>query len=284
MTINSAAGSARRVMEILDTPQEVENKPGAHSLASVKGNVRFENVTFGYESDRPILRDINLQADAGQTVAIVGATGAGKSTLLSLIPRFFDPWHGTVSIDGQDVRDIELKSLRSQVGIVLQEPFLFPISIAENIAYGKPNAARKEIEQAARDANAHQFIEQLAEGYDTVIGERGATLSGGERQRISIARALLKNAPILILDEPTSALDAQTESLLLEALERLMKGKTTFIIAHRLSTIRNADQILVLENGQIVETGTHSQLLANNGLYSLFHNIQFQNQASFTES
>jgi ATP-binding cassette subfamily B protein/subfamily B ATP-binding cassette protein MsbA len=180
-----------------------------------------------------------------------------------------------VTIDGKDVRQIELKSLRSQVGIVLQEPFLFPVSIAENIAYGKPNANREEIEAAALDANAHQFIERLPEGYDTIIGERGATLSGGERQRLSIARALLKDAPILILDEPTSALDAQTENLLLEALERLMKGRTTFIIAHRLSTIRKADRIIVLESGRIVETGNHKQLLANEGLYSSLHQIQF---------
>jgi ATP-binding cassette subfamily B protein/subfamily B ATP-binding cassette protein MsbA len=192
---------------------------------------------------------------------------------------FFDPLQGTVTIDGEDVRDVELKSLRAQVGIVLQEPFLFPFSIAENIAYGRPDAARQEIEAAARDANAHHFIERLPEGYDTVIGERGATLSGGERQRLSIARALLKDAPILILDEPTSALDAQTEELLLEALERLMKGRTTFIIAHRLSTIRRADRIVVLEHGQIVESGTHAELLANKRLYASLYQIQFGEQA-----
>ncbi len=284
MTINEAAGSGRRVMEVLDTEQEVESRVGATALTSVQGHIRFENVSFGYETDRLILNDISFEAIPGQTIAIVGATGAGKSTLVSLVPRFFDPWKGTVLIDGRDVRDVELKSLRSQVGIVLQEPFLFPLSIAENIAYGKPEATREEIEAAARAANVHQFIERLSEGYDTVIGERGATLSGGERQRISIARALLKNAPILILDEPTSALDAQTEALLLEALERLMKNKTTFIIAHRLSTIRKANQIIVLENGRIAEAGTHKQLLANGGLYSLFHNIQFQKQIAVTES
>jgi len=283
LTISSAAGSARRVMEILDTEPEVENNPDARALTNVKGNVQFENVTFGYEPDRPVLRDINLQAFSGQTVAIVGATGAGKTTLLSLIPRFSNAWEGTVTIDGRDVREIELKSLRSNVGIVLQEPFLFPLSIAENIAYGKPNASREEIREAARAANAHEFIERLPEGYETIIGERGATLSGGERQRLSIARALLKDAPVLILDEPTSALDAQTEELLLEALERLMKGRTTFIIAHRLSTIRKADRILVLENGRIAESGTHAELLAGKGAYSLFHNIQFQNQTAVTE-
>jgi ATP-binding cassette subfamily B protein/subfamily B ATP-binding cassette protein MsbA len=275
MTINEAAGSGRRVMEILDTEQEVESYPGAPDLSSVQGHIRFENVSFGYETDRLILEDISFETLPGQTVAIVGATGAGKSTLVSLVPRFFDPSKGRITIDGRDIRDVELKSLRSQVGIVLQEPFLFPLTIAENIAYGRPEATRKQIEEAAQAANAHQFIERLSKGYDTIIGERGATLSGGERQRLSIARALLKDAPILILDEPTSALDAQTENLLLEALERLMKGRTTFIIAHRLSTIRKADQIIVLENGRIVEQGTHTELLNNKGLYSSLYQIQF---------
>ena len=274
-SLQSAGASVDRVMEVLATEQEVKNIPGASALIDVRGNVRFEKVNFGYEEKRPILRDISFEAPAGQTVAIVGATGAGKSTLVSLVPRFFDAWEGTITIDGRDVKDIELKSLRRQIGIVLQEPFLFPISIAENIAYGRPEASCKEIEAAARDANAHEFIQRLPEGYDTIIGERGATLSGGERQRLSIARALLKNAPILILDEPTSALDAQTESLLLEALERLMKNRTTFIIAHRLSTIRKADQILVLENGEIVEMGTHKELLAKEGLFESLHKMQF---------
>jgi ATP-binding cassette subfamily B protein/subfamily B ATP-binding cassette protein MsbA len=275
MTINSAAGSARRVMEILDKEQEVENKPQARVINEVRGHVRFENVSFGYEENQLILKDISFEALPGQTVAVVGQTGAGKTTLLSLIPRFSDPWQGTITIDGSDVREIELKSLRSHIGIVLQEAFLFPLTIAENIAYGKPNAAREEIERAARDANAHSFIEHLPDAYETIIGERGATLSGGERQRLSIARALLKNAPVLILDEPTSALDAQTESLLLEALERLMKKRTTFIIAHRLSTIRKADQILVLDHGQIVEYGTHDELLSKGKRYAAFYEAQF---------
>ncbi len=277
-TLQAAGASVDRVMEVLDTKGEVENRVGARSLSAVEGHIRFENVSFGYETNRPILHDICFEAHAGETIAIVGATGAGKSTLVSLVPRFFDPLQGTVTIDGEDVRDVELKSLRAQVGIVLQEPFLFPFSIAENIAYGRPDAARQEIEAAARDANAHQFIERLLKGYDTVIGERGATLSGGERQRLSIARALLKDAPILILDEPTSALDAQTEELLLEALERLMKGRTTFIIAHRLSTIRRADRIIVLEDGRIVESGSHDELLANERLYASLYQIQFGEQ------
>ena len=275
MTINYAAGSGRRVMEVLDTAQEVEDRSGATSPATVKGHVRIENVTFGYEAKRPILKNISVEALPGQTIAIVGPTGAGKSTLVSLTPRFFDPWEGRVLIDGEDIRDIKLNSLRQNIGIVLQESFLFPLTIAENIAYGNPDATAEEIEAAARDANAHQFIEAMPEGYDTIIGERGATLSGGERQRLSIARAILKNAPILIMDEPTSALDAQTEGLILEALERLKKGRTTFIIAHRLSTVRNADRIIVLETGRIVETGSHDELIIKKGLYTSLYETQF---------
>ncbi|MFN2502259.1 MAG: ABC transporter ATP-binding protein [Pyrinomonadaceae bacterium] len=275
MTINEAAGSGRRVMEILDTEREVEDRSDARTIETVQGHVRFENVSFGYESDRQVLNDISFEALPGQTVAIVGRTGAGKSTLVSLIPRFFDPGTGTVTIDGYDICDIKLKSLRDQIGIVLQEPFLFPMTIAENIAYGQPGAPRDDIVAAARASNAHQFIEQLPDGYDTVVGERGANFSGGERQRLSIARALLKNAPILILDEPTSALDAQTEAMLLEALERLMKGRTTFIIAHRLSTVRKADNILVIEDGRIVERGGHDKLINDKGLYSRFHDAYF---------
>jgi ATP-binding cassette subfamily B protein/subfamily B ATP-binding cassette protein MsbA len=235
----------------------------------------MENITFGYERGRAVLRDISLEVAPGQTLALVGATGAGKSTLVSLVPRFFDPWAGRVTVDGQDVRNVQLKSLRRNVALVLQEPFLFPISVAENIAYGSPQATSEQIEAAARAANAHEFIERLPEGYQTIIGERGATLSGGERQRLSIARALLKDAPILILDEPTSALDTQTEMALLQALERLTKDRTTFIIAHRLTTVRQADQIIVLENGSIIESGTHEQLLKQAGLYARFHNLQF---------
>ena len=276
-SLQSAGASVDRVMEVLaDAEPEVKNNPqAARAINEVRGHVRFENVSFGYEENQPILKDISFEALPGQTVAVVGATGAGKTTLLSLIPRFSDPWQGTITIDGSDVREIELKSLRSHIGIVLQEAFVFPLTIAENIAYGKPNAAREEIERAARDANAHSFIERLPDAYETIIGERGATLSGGERQRLSIARALLKNAPVLILDEPTSALDAQTESLLLEALERLMKKRTTFIIAHRLSTIRKADQILVLDHGQIVEYATHDELLSKGKRYAAFYEAQF---------
>ena len=281
-TIQGAAGSAKRVRDVLETERKVSDKPGAIALPLVRGRVQIENVTFGYEPGRPILRNVSLEAQPGETVAIVGATGAGKSTLVSLAPRFFDTWEGRVLVDGHDVRDVQLKSLRSHIAIVLQEPFLFPISIAGNIAYGRPGAGEAEIVAAARAANAHDFIMKLPNGYQTVIGERGATLSGGERQRISIARALLKDAPILILDEPTSALDAETEGALLEALERLTKDRTTLIIAHRLSTIRRADRIVVLKDGQIVESGRHEELLARDGAYANFHRIQFDRQASPT--
>jgi ATP-binding cassette subfamily B protein/subfamily B ATP-binding cassette protein MsbA len=257
----------------------VKDRPGARPLPPVKGFIRLENVTFGYERNRAVLEDISLEVQPGNTIAFVGATGVGKTTLVSLIPRFFDPWKGRVTIDGHDLRDVRLKSLRQQVSIVLQEPFLFPITIAENIAYGRPDASPEQIEKAARAANAHQFIERLPAGYETVIGERGATLSGGERQRVAIARALLKDAPILILDEPTSSLDSETEAGFLEALDRLMKGRTTLIIAHRLSTTRMANRIFVLKDGMIAEAGTHEELLARNALYARLYKIQFGNTA-----
>jgi ATP-binding cassette subfamily B protein/subfamily B ATP-binding cassette protein MsbA len=273
-TAQGAAGSAVRVLEILETAREVDDRPGARRLGRVEGHVRVSDVTFGYEPGRPVLKHVTFEARPGEVIALVGPSGAGKSTTVGLLPRFYDPWEGVVAIDGRDVRDVQLRSLRSQIAIVLQEPFLFPLTIAENIAYARPHASRAEIEAAARAANAHAFIERLPQGYDTMVGERGATLSGGERQRIAIARALLKDAPILVLDEPTSAVDPETERLLLDAIARLTAGRTTFIIAHRLSTLQKADRILTLQDGAIVESGTHAELVARGGVYARFHALQ----------
>jgi ATP-binding cassette subfamily B protein/subfamily B ATP-binding cassette protein MsbA len=270
------SASLDRVGEILEAEAEVREAAGAVTLPRVKGHVVFENVSFAYVPGQPVLCAVSFEAKPGETIAIVGPTGVGKSTLVSLLPRFFDPQEGCVRIDGHDVRAVQLASLRAQIGLALQEPFLFPFSVAENIAYGRPDATRKEIEVAARAANAHTFIERLPKGYDTLIGERGTTLSGGERQRLAIARALLKDAPILILDEPTSALDAATEALLLEALERLMAGRTTLLIAHRLSTVRHADRIVVLKDGRITESGTHAELMSQGEFYAHLHDIQFR--------
>jgi ATP-binding cassette subfamily B protein/subfamily B ATP-binding cassette protein MsbA len=278
-TVQAGAGSARRVLEVLHTDEEIKSKPGAPPLRRVAGHVLLDNVTYGYEKGRSALENVTLEAHPGETIAIVGPTGAGKTTLVSLVPRFFDPWVGRVMIDGRDLRDVQLQSLRRQIGIVLQDPFLFPMTIAENIAYGRPGASLKKIKAAARAANAHDFIERLPDKYDTLLGERGATLSGGERQRLSIARALLKDAPVLILDEPTSALDAETEELLLDALKRLMNGRTTFIIAHRLSTIRNASRIAVIKDHRLVENGTHEELLASGGVYARLYAFQFGREA-----
>jgi ATP-binding cassette subfamily B protein/subfamily B ATP-binding cassette protein MsbA len=268
-----ASAGARRVLEVLDArDHEVREAPGAGPLhlpaSGVRGRVQIEHLTFGYEEGRPVLHDVCLEAAPGEVIALVGHTGAGKSTLVSLIARFFDPCQGRVLIDGTDVRDVQLASLRQNISVVLQEPFLLPLSITENIAYGREDAGPGEIVAAAKAAQAHDFIERLPAGYETVIGERGVTLSGGQRQRIAIARAILKNAPILILDEPTSALDSATEAGLLEALSELMRGRTTFVIAHRLSTVRHADRIVVLEEGRVVEVGAHADLVTRGETYA----------------
>jgi ATP-binding cassette subfamily B protein len=272
--IQSAAGSARRVAELLEIEPQPRDTPNARPLGRVQGSVRLCNVSFGYGPDRPVLRNVSLEVRPGETCAIVGPTGAGKSTLVSLIPRFHDPSEGVVLVDGTDVRSVRVADLRSNVSLVLQDPLVFPLSIAENIAYGRPDASEAEIEAAARAANAHAFIERLPRSYATVVGEGGWTLSGGERQRLSIARALLKDAPILILDEPTSSLDAQTEAEVLAALGVLIEGRTTIIIAHRLATVEAADRIIVLQDGTIAESGTHAELMRTGGVYSLYVSLQ----------
>jgi ABC-type multidrug transport system fused ATPase/permease subunit len=278
---NSIAGATvglERIKAILDTDVGLHEPPGAAAAQGLKGNVQFEDVAFGYNPDHLILKKVDFNIQAGQMVGLVGATGGGKSTIIGLIPRFYDPVGGKVKIDGQDIRNFTIKSLRNHISFVLQDTQLFRATIFENIAYGKPNATREEIVQAAKLANAHDFILKMEKGYDTMVGERGATMSGGQRQRIGIARAIIRNTPILILDEPTSGLDAESETLVIEALERLMKGKTTIIIAHRLMTIRDANLILVLKDGIIEESGTHEELLAKGGFYSELHRIQFEDK------
>ena len=265
---------AERALQVLNVEPEIQDLPDAKTPEHVNGAVVFEHVGFGYDQDKPVLHDIELSARPGEVVAIVGPTGAGKTTATSLIARFYEPTSGRVTLDGYDLRELTIKTLRDHIALVLQEPVLFSGSIRDNIAYGRPDAAMEEIEAAARAANAHDFITALPKGYETEAGERGVRLSGGERQRISIARAFLKNAPVLILDEPTSSVDSRTEEVILDALDRLMIGRTTFIIAHRLSTIRHADQIVVMDKGRIVEQGTHESLLQQNGLYAHLLKVQ----------
>jgi ATP-binding cassette, subfamily B, bacterial len=281
--LRAAQASVDRVFEVLDSGDEVLDRPGAVELVErPAGDVRIERVTFGYEAGSPVIRDVTVSALPGQVVALVGRSGAGKSTLLSLVSRLFDPWSGRVTLDGVDLRALQVDAVRANVAVVLQEPFLLPLSIAENIAYGRPGATPEEIVDAATAAQAHGFITRLPDGYDTMVGELGATLSGGERQRIAIARALLRDAPVLVLDEPTSALDAATEASLMLALERLMEGRTTFVIAHRLSTVRRADRIVVLDGGRVVQSGRHEDLLHEVGPYRDLHDLQVGRRGALT--
>jgi ATP-binding cassette, subfamily B, bacterial len=271
--LRNAEAGLERVVEVLGSDDEVPElgDPVRLPVAGAGSSLVWEGVWFGYGAGRPVLRGVELEVEAGQTVAVVGSTGAGKSTLVALVPRFFDPWRGRVLIDGVDVRRAAVREVRDRVAIVRQEPLLLPLTIAENIAYARPDASRARIERAARAAVADEFIERLPDGYDTVVGERGATLSGGQRQRLAIARALLKDAPILVLDEPTSALDAESEALLVAALAHAAAERTVLVIAHRLSTVASADRIVVLDDGQIVEDGTHDQLLADGRTYARYH-------------
>lgn len=265
-----ALGAAERIFSVFDTKEVIPERPDAPPMPPIQGTIEIREVTLSYEREE-VLKDISLQVDPGEVIALVGPSGSGKTSLASLIPRFYDPQQGQVLIDGQDVREVNLQSLRRQIGIVTQETILFRGSIAYNIAYGNPDARMDAIQEAAKQANAHDFICNFPEGYQTLVGERGLTLSGGERQRIAIARAILGGPRILILDEATSALDTASESLVQEALHRVMKGRTTVIIAHRLSTIKNAHRIAVIDGGKIVELGTHRQLLREKGLYQKFH-------------
>jgi ATP-binding cassette subfamily B protein len=263
-----AKASAERIFEVLDESPDIVERPGAYDLVDVKGTLDFDHVRFIYANGAEILHDFDAHIAAGETVAIVGRTGSGKSTVARLVTRFYDVADGSVKVDGHDVRDLTLASLRANVGVVTDEPFLFSISISENIAYGRPDASYEEIEAAARAANAHEFIEHLPEGYDTVIGERGYTLSGGQRQRIAIARTLLVNPPVLILDDATSAIDVHVEAGIYAALRELMTQRTTIVIAHRVSTIALASRVLLMDEGRVIASGTHEHLLATSPLYS----------------
>ena len=266
--LEGAAAGAQRCFEVLDREDDVRDSPNAIAIAEADAAIVFENVSFGYASDQPVLSDINLKIEPNQIVALVGGTGAGKSTLLSLVPRFYDPVKGRVLLAERDLRDMTKKSLRAQIGIVLQDTILFSTTVRENIAYGRPDASEEEIREAGRRAQADEFIRRMPDGYDSAVGERGGRLSVGQRQRVGIARAFLKNAPILLLDEPTSALDPTTEAAIMETIKELMRGRTTLIVTHRLATIHGVDRIVVLEHGRIVEQGTGGELITRRGIYA----------------
>ena len=274
-TVSKAGVAFERIREVLETEGGIRDRRHARHAAPFKGAIAFDHVSFGYSPDQVILEDVSFTLEPGQIAAFVGPTGGGKTTVINLVARFYDPVAGTVSIDGTDIRDVTIRSLRDQISFVLQDTLLFRAPIWQNIAYGRPEATRAEIVHAAELANAHEFITEMPEGYDTMVGERGVTLSGGQRQRIAIARAVIRNTPILILDEPTSGLDAQSEQAVFEALDRLMKGKTSIVIAHHLATIMRADMIFVVKDHHVTERGTHAELLAAGGFYAELHGIQF---------
>ena len=278
--IQKALAAAERVFNVLDLPEEVRDMPGAMVLPPVKGTITFDHVTFAYNPQEVVLKDISFVVKPGQSIGLVGPSGAGKSTIASLVPRFYDTTSGTIDVDGIDIKTVTLTSLREQVGIVPQETLLFNGSVYDNIKYGRLDATKEEIIDAAKAANAHEFITNLPQGYETMLGDRGVNISGGQRQRIAIARAILKDPRILILDEATSALDTESERLVQEALDRLMVGRTAIVIAHRLSTVKNADRILVLDEGRLVEDGNHEQLMAMDGLYAHLYKIQYRNKVA----
>lgn len=277
-SVSQTAVGVDRIRAILDTDMMIPEKPGGITPASLRGEIRFEHVAFGYEPGTPVLRDVNFAIQPGQMVGIVGPTGSGKSTVVSLIPRFFETAGGRVLVDGVDIRDYTLQGLRKHIGFVLQDTVLFRGTVAENIAYGSSTATHEEVIEAAKLANADEFIQKMSQGYDTMVGDRGLTLSGGQRQRIGIARAIIRDNPILILDEPTAALDTESEGRVIEALERLMKGRTVIMIAHRLSTIRRTDKIVVIKDGVVAEEGTHSELLKLGGVYAELNKAQLGNE------
>jgi ATP-binding cassette subfamily B protein len=277
-TISKADVGWERIREVLENEQRVRNLPGAKQAPKFRGDIEYDHVAFAYSADQPLLKDLSMNIKAGQLAALVGPTGAGKTTIVSLLPRFYDLTGGVIKIDGQDVRKFKIKSLRRQISFVLQESMLFHATIWQNIAYGKPEATQEEIIRAAQMANAEEFILRMPEGYDTMVGERGVTLSGGQRQRITIARAIIRNAPILVMDEPSSGLDAESEELVFDALSKLMADRTSIVIAHRLATVSRADVIFVIDGGRVAEQGTHQELLAQGGLYSRLYELQFRRE------
>ena len=274
-SLTQSFASMDRVFELMEEPYDIKDKSGAKTLPHIAGEIQFDHVGFSYgEDEEPVLRDVNFTVKPGETVALVGMSGGGKSTIVSLIPRFYDVTAGSIRIDGHDLRDIQIKSLRDQIGLVLQDSILFSDSVKSNIMMGKPDATDEEVIAAAKAANAHDFIESLPDGYDTTVGERGVKLSGGQKQRIAIARVFLKNPPLLILDEATSALDLESEALIQDSLERLASDRTTVIVAHRLSTITHADKIFVIDHGELKEVGSHEELMAQQGIYYNLFQVQ----------